>query len=384
MNARVGRKHHQWLPRVARRGFAASARRGRSRSLVIAAAVVVLTGAIASAVWAATPSKAAPTRSVDRTLSSYVLFAKTSLQFQGASTAGNGRGYVTGGDVGVNNGSMSACANNPMITDDGSQVVANALHGDGGECSFWDVFTNALTGSPTLIPRHSGPNPFMSPIMASSQFPTPPPDKPCNSAKPIVVSSGGVRILSPSFDASGNTIAGSYGAVQVQNGGSLFLSNGTYRFCDFSLASNGHLFTKDATVVHVASSFSVGPSAVVGPSCKARFFVDSLGLTSGAITVVFSRFVTVAGFFWAPNGQLQLGHHSDLTGFFGADTMGSDLDVNVGGCGGNPPPTTTTSATLPPTTVRVTLPTTSTTTTSTTTTATTTTVPNVTTTTISF
>ena len=354
---------------------------GRTRSVVVAAVVVVLMGAIASAVWAATPAKTAPTRSVDRRLSSYVLFGLTSLQFQGASAAGNGRGYVTGGDVGVNNGSMNVCANNPMHTDDGSEVVANALHGDGGECSFWDVFTNALTGNPTLIPRHSGPNPFVGPIMSSSQFPTPPPDKPCNSAKPILVSSGGVRILSPSFDASGNTIAGSYGAVQVQNGGSLFLSNGTYRFCDFSLASNGHLFTKDATVVHVATSFSVGPSAVVGPSCAARFFVDSQGLATNAYTVVFSRFVTVSGFFWAPNGQLQLGHHSDLTGFFGADAVGSDLDVNVGGCGGNPPPTTTTSATAPPTTVRVTLPSTaststtaaSTTTTSTTTTSTTTT-----------
>jgi hypothetical protein len=235
------------------------------------------------------------------------------LQFQGGSTPGNGRGYVTGGDVGVNNGSMNVCANNPMHLDDGSQVVANALHGDGGECSFWDVFTNALTGSPVLIPRHSGPNTFTGPIMASSQFPTYPKDQACNSARPVVVSAGGVRVLSPSFDAAGNTIGGSYGVVQVQNGGSLLLTNGTYRFCDFSLASNGHLTTKDGTVVHVATSFSVGPQATVGPSCSAKFFVDSAGLAANAYTVVFSRFVTVAGFFWAPNGQLQLGHHSDLT-----------------------------------------------------------------------
>ena len=300
-------------------GVVVSTQRGIDVRIVFV--LCVITAVIAMGAVRMWPAGAtgSPTRPVDRTTDSYVLFALDSISLKG------GNGQVTeidNGDVGVQSDKPSDSLNlcqggsaHPTTLGDGTEANA-ANFNMSAACSFWDVYSNHLVGTPTI--RNSGPTPFTTPLIPPANLP-PFPSFSCDPTKPVTVPTAGSMNLAP----------GTYGAVQVEDGAKLTLTGGTYTFCSIGMGQNASLVDVDATIVQVVGTMNTN-GGTVGPSANAQFFIRGDG-TGGQIAVTFGREGTVAGTFWAPNNQINLGHGTDLTGHFWAKRLQSDFNIQVHG-----------------------------------------------------
>ncbi|GEM_PF-1906830 len=277
------------------------------------------------------PAAAAPAVAVNRDINSYVLFAYDDLNF-GGRDAGPTRGFIDGGNVGVNNpdttahGSqlnMCAAGRHQVVMSDGTQAVADTASLSSA-CSLYDLYTNRLSGNPPVVPRHAGPMTFSAPIVAPANLPQLPAFT-CDPTKPVTVPSDSAMSLAP----------GVWGAVRVTDHGTLNLAAGIYTMCGLNNGKYVHINTVSGTVVRIAGSFSSNNESFVGPACDAQFLVRSDGVSSNDSSVSYGRNSEVHGLFFAPNGRLNLGHSSDLFGHFWAKTMGSDWNVNVHHCKGS-------------------------------------------------
>jgi hypothetical protein len=300
-------------------GVVVPTRRGIDVRIVFV--LLVLTAVIAMGavrMWSA-GATGSPTRPVDRTINSYVLFGLDSINLKG------GNGQVTeidNGDVGVQSDDPSDSLNlcqggSPHATTLGDGTQANSANFNAGAaCSFWDVYSNHYVGAATI--RNSGPTPFTTPLIPPANLPAFPSFS-CDPTKPVTVPNNGSVNLAP----------GTYGAVQIKDGAKLTLAGGTYTFCSVSMGQGTSLLDVDATIVQIAGSMNTN-GGTVGPSANAQFFVRGDG-TGGKIAVTFGREGTVAGTFWAPNNQINLGHGTDLTGHFWAKSLQSDFNIQVHG-----------------------------------------------------
>jgi len=295
------------------------ARRGIDVRIVFV--LCVITAVIAMGAVRMWPAGAtgSPTRPVDRKINSYTLFALDSISLKG----GNGQTTeIDNGDVGVQSDnpsdSLSLCtggSGHNTTMGDGTQTNSANLQSSSA-CSFWDVYSNNLVGNPVI--RNSGPTTFTTPLIAPADLPAFP-SFTCDPTKPVTVPKGGSVTLPP----------GTYGDAQVKDGGTLTLAGGTYTFCDFNMGTNASLVDVDATVVQVAESFNTN-GGTVGPSANAQFFIRGDGANDNR-AVGFGREGTIAGTFWAPNSQINLGHGTDLTGHFWALRLQSDFNIQVHG-----------------------------------------------------
>jgi hypothetical protein len=295
------------------------ARRGIDVRIVFV--LCVITAVVAMGVVRMWPAGAtgSPSRPVDRTINSYVLFALDSISLKG------GNGQVTeidNGDVGVQSDqptdSLNLCqggSSHKTTLGDGTQANS-ANFFTSSACSFWDVYSNHLVGTPTI--RNSGPTTFTTPLIPPANLP-PFPSFSCNPANPVVAPN----------NASQNLAPGTYGNLQIKDGAKLTLGGGTYTFCNVNMGQNTSLVDVDATIVQVAGTMNTD-GGTVGPSPSAQFFIRGDGAGAG-IAVGFGREGTVAGTFWAPNNQINLGHGTDLTGHFWALRLQSDFNIQVHG-----------------------------------------------------
>lgn len=284
-----------------------------------------------TAVWSRTGSTAVPPPEPSRDINSYVLFAFDELNFKGRD--GNpSRGFIRGGNVGVNNPDPHGIGHSPygpvlamggggsgheVVMDDGRQVVADTVR-IGETSSVWNLFANEVQTSfdPAII-RDPPRTPYTGPIIDPASLPTCPPFTP--GVLNITVPKGGSLALAP----------GDYGDVRVQDNGTLTLAAGIYNVKSFNNGKKVRILTDPATDVRVAQDFSTNDGSFVGPADCARFCVRSDGVSHNDATVSFGRNTEIHGQFLVPNGQIRLGHTTDMFGRFWGKTISSDFNVNM-------------------------------------------------------
>jgi len=327
----------------------------------VGAALVVLAGLQA---WPAAAA-GAPARGVDRDIEQYALFGTQELHFKGSPAGATLRGFIHGGDIGVNNagGDMDVCANYTTKMDDGWQANADHLHGS-NLCSFYDVYANTVTGNPPMSPRHGQAT--LSGANALPLIPNLPPfpSFQCDPQNAVTVEKHASRTLAP----------GVYGSFRAKDDSSVTLEAGTYTFCDFGMGKGVHVTNTSDTVLQIAGAFSSNNNSYLGPACDSQVYVRSDHAGPSDTTVSFGHGTEIHSRFWAPNAHINLGDTTDLFGRIWGRKISSDAGVNVDatGCGGNETTTTTsttstsfstssTSTTLPETTTTVTEGTTATT-----------------------
>ena len=284
---------------------------------------------LVTSVWSRTGATAPlPPAEPSRDINTYVLFALSEINFKGRN-ANPSRGFIRGGNVGVNNPDphginhdpyapvLSLGANGAVVMDDGSQVVADTVR-LGDETSVWNLFANEVQTSfnPAVL-RDPPRTPFTAPIIAPANLPACPPFSP--GTQNVTVPKGGPLVLAP----------GSYGDVRVQDNGILTLGSGIYNFKSFNNGKKVRILTDPGTDVRVAEDMSTNDGSFVGPADCARFCVRSDNVSHNDATVSFGRNTEIHGQFYAPNGRINLGHSTDLFGRFWSDTVSSDFNVNV-------------------------------------------------------
>ncbi len=302
----------------------------------------------------------AVSRPVARSLDDYVLFAFDTLSLKGGDLPG--RGEIRGGDVGANGTDANpadshfvadVCANHKVVMDDGSQVNADSLRIT-KDCDVWDVFANTLNAGSDVVPRHSGPNSFTTPLLLGQpSFPS----FSCNGANPFTVGKHVTATMPP----------GTYGAVNLEDGSHTTLQPGAYAMCELRAGKDAMITTAAGVELRIAKAFSISNGTTFGPECSVPVFVRGDG-ASGVhdFAVAFSKHTQVAGRFLTLAGGINLGDDTDLSGQFVGNRISSDKNVNVHGC--RPPVVTTTTIESAPTTASIgttTLPMSSSTTTST-------------------
>ncbi len=226
-------------------------RRRRARVAVVLAAVMT-TGLLGlTQMWPAIAAGGQADRPVDRDINAYVVFAFDNLTFKGATPDyndvdmnNNGLTGIHGGNIGLNKpgGTLNMCANFITHMDDGSQAVGDTLHGS-SDCHLYDVYANAMTGNPPIVPRNSGPNnvpPVVFPILTPDKIPAFPQFTCDPTHADVVVQAGPAVPLPP----------GVYGSVEVTQDGILNL-DGDYTFCSFVNGTDVTINTTAATVVKI-------------------------------------------------------------------------------------------------------------------------------------
>ena len=310
-------------------------------------ALAAVAGAVALLSIASPASAATPDEPVHRDIDDYVLFATEKINIKGQDADAT-RGYIHGGDVGVNNPGeyagdprLQICSNGKVFMDAGTQLVGDTMRLT-NDCNVYDVYANTVAGSGTSS-LHSGPTAFSAPIIAN--LPQPPAFA-CNANAPIRVEPGDSLDLVP----------GTYGDLWVEDGGTLTLHAGTYTFCDWNQGKDVTVHATNDTVVQIERTFTSknNPNVAQG-ACGMRWWVLGQGpLDSNKTSVSFGKYGQVWGKWWNLNGKIDLGHATDAHGQFVAEVLGSDWDINVSGC--QPQTVTTTTTTTMATTTTTTIP----------------------------
>jgi hypothetical protein len=353
----------------------------------IAMVLPALAGAAGGAPDSPTPSK---------NIYSYALFAWDSLMVKGKNGA-----KVVDGNVGVNNpnGTLSICANGAVEMNAGTSIAGDNLS-ISKLCKLHDVYYG--TGKrPSVLDKvsHHGSAAFTPPINPTN-VPVFPTGVKCKLGKPYVKTNDGT-IYSPS--------PGVYSGLEVKDGktigkyNTVKLQAGTYVFCNIKLGKDVWFDLEPNTTVVVTGTVSISnESAIghaqghpqfggVGNTDNAQWFVrgdqnagsrdpggfpcqikpsayeptgeTTYGKCESGVHVGFSKHTYVRSSFFARNGQLNLGHDTDLHGRFWAKGIGSDVGTRVDAPPPTVPPTTTTTSlpetttpTTPPTTVPTTVP----------------------------
>ena len=129
-----------------------------------------------------------------------------------------------------------------------------------------------------------------------------------------------------------NLAPGSYGDVRVNDRGVLNLAAGVYNLKSLSLGKNVKVMTTASTDVRVATGVSMSSSPFIGPACGAKFCVRSDGISPLAQSVGFSTNGKISGQWIVPNGQVNLGGATEISGRIWARSFGSGSNVLVTFC----------------------------------------------------
>jgi len=254
-------------------------------------------------------------------INTYVLFAYSSLQFQGGQNASWGNIY--GGNVGVNAvaGSSPTCdvgTSDRFYMSDNTCLVADRLR-FGSSASAYNIYYNKTYGAFGGTIRHASSG-FTAPLI--SNLPS------------LGFTPGRAATASATDYADSTTLTlapGTYRNITVASGGILNLSAGTYDINNLSSDGNTTVNVSDGTILRIDGAFSLGngSSFGVGTGGLAEVLVGSSGVGSGNPTINFGSSLTAYGLFFAPNGALRLGGNNNLFGRYWANTITSDLNDNM-------------------------------------------------------
>ena len=273
---------------------------------------------------------------INRDINSYVLFAYDELDLKGSNANDTncapgvgGGGCVLGGNVGVNRVDPSGVRrdlrlggnNHSIVLSPGAQTVGDSMRLSGGDASFYgDVFGNSVIATPPPG-LSSGPTPFVGPIIDPGSLPMLPAFTPGTQNR--------------TFANSGALLPGDYQDIIVNNGVTLDLTPGIYNIRNFRAGQHVTINAPPGVVFHVKGVFRLNDdTALLG---FGQFLVESVrdnfnDLGANDVSINFGRDQSeIHGFFFAPNGRIDLGNDSDLFGQFWGRFIVSDFDVNVVG-----------------------------------------------------
>ncbi len=293
----------------------------------------------------------APSGEPNRTLDSYVLFALDELSFKGGDITGV-KGYVLGGDVGVNNpgpppgaadANINVGANKRFYMSDGTQLVGDYIR-LGSDASVYDVYGNYAVGAYDGEVRNSNftfTPPIISGVSNSSQLATylgcekgdftastNPDDDRTVVDRPSRVDPP-VKILTGSY-----LPPGTYRDLQVQDGTTLHLGAGTYTFRRFNTGQNVNVYTVPGTIIQIEGDPANDPDFNLGGN-GAYFGSEIEGEESVACICLLGEKVQFSdnGEFWgvikAPYANINLGRGFTHYGRFIGNTISSDFNDNV-------------------------------------------------------
>ncbi|MEO6027250.1 MAG: hypothetical protein ABIR79_10335 [Candidatus Binatia bacterium] len=323
------------------------------RSRVVVFALLVMFGSAVRADAAPPVCSAGPLP--PRDINTYMLFAYTDLYVKGGTAAVPGRGLFSGGDLGSNGiatiGDPNATigTNYGVYVSDGNAVVADRITLGPGHpllaTSVWDLFTNQITNNdfaPSSV-RNDGPICFTPPIIDPNL--------------PIFVAfthpSGPYRPTLPSFPSEAalnarpdinvppgflvNLAPGSYGDVDVNDGGILNMTAGVYNLHSLHTGRDVTINTTAGTDVRIAVDFRSNNDLTIQGSDLARFYIrsDGLGPSIFSFTLGFNSLpncpttIAIHGQFFIPNGRINLGDCTNIFGRIWADTIRNDTNINV-------------------------------------------------------
>ncbi|HVZ94507.1 MAG TPA: hypothetical protein VG797_08350 [Phycisphaerales bacterium] len=272
---------------------------------------------------------------LSRDINTYVLFAYNELSFKGRD-ADVTRGFILGGNVGVNR--LDPSPGNPdlllhmggggsshtVVMSQGTQVVADSMSLGGSDVFVWDVYANEYSNPTLQTNRNSGPLSFGGPIIAPETLPT----LPFTPGRAITASASDVTVTS---NTTMTLAPGVYRDVRAQDDSILNLGAGVYDLRDFNAGKEVVIHCTDQTILRIDSGFSLNNDCEfgIGTNAGAQILAGSFDIGANDNTVNFSRRSVVYGQFFAPNGKLALGNHTDLFGHFWAGDIGSDFNVNI-------------------------------------------------------
>lgn len=296
-------------------------------ALALAALVVLLCTSRGPAVAEA----AEPPRTID----GYVLFAYDEMILKGA-VGGADRGYVRGGDIGVNyagrgqdgSPSLSYATLGPVVMDPGSTAVADSVRAPRPDGVVATLFANAVNASFAATILTAGPLPFAPPILAPQDlppFPFTPGRALTDDAADVQV--GGVGLPTPHALSPG-----AYRDVRVNDRATLDLAAGVYDFRSLSLGSNVTVNTTDATIVQIDRTWSIndGLRFGVGTNAGTRVHLGAFGLDAHRATACnFAHAAEIHVQLFAPTAWLDLGGTNDLYGRFWAQRITGDPGNDV-------------------------------------------------------
>ncbi|MGQ0824614.1 MAG: DUF7450 family protein [Actinomycetota bacterium] len=310
---------------------------GRSRRAtlaVVAAAIAGIAVVQMAPTGAAIPAPTLPMDGYSKDIRTYFLFALDELNFKGSQTGTT----IIPGNVGVNKDdnnanpapALNVCANGSVLFVDGTQAVADTARMGSG-CSFYDLYVNTQDGSATPTVRNGRglmtPGFFQPDDGDATSF-----EAGELAAFPNFGCPPGVFVNSPTTrndTVTPGLAPGVYGNTTPQ-GGTLTLGPGVYTFCKLNL-DGGTLITDPNTEIRIVANLTLGNGASFGSSPLTKVFIKNEVLqNNNDRTSTFSRNATVNGQFWAPFGQLNLGHSTQLAGNFWAQTINSDFNINEG------------------------------------------------------
>jgi len=307
---------------------------------------------------------------INRDLDSYVLFALNELDFKGGNDGpAFTRGYVLGGNVGVNQddnlgdnqASINVGANGIFVMSDGTQLVGGSIR-LGTEASVWDVYVDREFGSGWSTANNTK--------LLSPPYP-PPPATPVLTTSPVLIIRNTKYTISNAtdlpiipwadlttanlcgdFDPVGTTdftapkngppvtlAPGAYRDVNVQNGGTLYLQAGVYTVRRFTTGQNVNVYTVPGTVIHVWGDgdggnpdFNLGGNGSYFGSADPHVESVACICVSDAYSNNHVQF-SDNGEFWgviiAPNASINLGRNFTHYGRFVGNTLASDFNDNV-------------------------------------------------------
>jgi hypothetical protein len=369
--------------------------------------VVAGAGAVASIVptFAGAAASGAPdSPTPPKDIRTYAVFGWDAVMIKGQNGA-----EVTGGNIGVNalGGKATVCANGQLRMGKNTALVADNL-GISSLCSLWDVYYGPghrpASSVMNIMPYH-GEATFTAPLNPTN-VPTFPENAKCKfGVAPMVKNNDGTTL---------NLAPGVYQSLQVKDGKTIGqynkvkLQSGIYTFCNMTFGKDVWFDLEPTTIVIVTGVFSMSNESVighvagdpnfpgVGDTSTAQWFVRGdnrdkadksdlvpfqckvvpagnsevlSGYCDSGTHVGFAKHTWIRSSFLARNGQLNLGHDTDLFGRYWAKSIGSDIGTRIQAPPPPPPPPTTTTATTATSTTRpppTTPPTTGTTTSTTT------------------
>jgi VCBS repeat-containing protein len=225
---------------------------------------------------------------------------------------------VTSGDVVANDASAG-----PTLEDgyelfvDNKSTVAGSLRGDsvaidkkaavGGDVAYNDLANDGTISGSELTPL---PLPVFGVLPLFHTGPSDGPD--------VAVDHHQTQTLA----------AGTYGDVTVAHHATLVLTGGVYDLHSLSAAQNVTIVFEAPSQVRIAERFGIGQNAVVGPADGSGVGADQIVVyvagingTDGALgsspkAAHVGDQSTVSANVYAPNGTLELDHHTNATGVF--------------------------------------------------------------------
>jgi hypothetical protein len=212
--------------------------------------------------------------------------------------------------VGVNNTDGRLRLGKNVIFSNGTAVVADTVQ-IGNASSVFQVRANTLIKGDNVT------------IRGGTGMPTLPLVQPFCSLPPITCGTSDVMV------APGNSVGplptGTYGRLNVLNGGKITLAPGIFTFCSVKLGRSATVTTLGPAVINVAGNVVIGTASHFGPDAgTAPVSVNAAGKL---VRVSQSAFANAA--FVAPNARITFGRDSHLLGCYCTDREKSDKHITL-------------------------------------------------------